>query len=153
MQQEEFIKIDYKVIPKKIFDLYGVKPFEIARRKARDNKGNILKNINFVGAKKAAAKRGYRLPTIMEMLVLLHAYRERFPESASIYDNEFFRIEELSFNEDVCFEFVDSLTDIPFLRGGNWGTTSSAGAFALYLYSTAGSTYNNVGFRCARSLA
>ncbi|HOE15452.1 MAG TPA: hypothetical protein PLH82_02095 [Candidatus Paceibacterota bacterium] len=148
--QGEFVKIDYSVIPKEVFDLYGAKPFEIAKRKARDEKGNVINNITFSNAKAEAKKRGCRLPTIMEILVLLHTYRERFPESASIYHDDFLGIEELSFNEDVRFEFVDSLADIPFLRGGRWGNASDAGAFALDLHCTTGSTGGSIGFRYAR---
>jgi prepilin-type N-terminal cleavage/methylation domain-containing protein len=37
-----------------------------------------------------------------------------------------------------------------FIRGGDWGGSSSDGAFAVNLYWGAGSTLNNVGFRCAR---
>ena len=36
-----------------------------------------------------------------------------------------------------------------FLRGGNWGATTYAGAFALYLHATSDSQGYNSGFRCA----
>ncbi|UMX47940.1 MAG: NYN domain-containing protein [Candidatus Nealsonbacteria bacterium DGGOD1a] len=37
-----------------------------------------------------------------------------------------------------------------FLRGGDWGSTSYAGVFALYLYDSPAGTYSHFGFRCAR---
>jgi len=37
-----------------------------------------------------------------------------------------------------------------FLRGGDWGSGSSAGAFALYLGWSGGFTSSGVGFRCVR---
>jgi hypothetical protein len=39
-----------------------------------------------------------------------------------------------------------------FIRGGNWNNGSNAGAFALNLNNSAGSTNNNIGFRCAKGL-
>ena len=32
-KQQEWVKIDYSVIPKELFDKYGIKPFEIMKRK------------------------------------------------------------------------------------------------------------------------
>ncbi len=38
------------------------------------------------------------------------------------------------------------------LRGGRWSDGTDAGAFALYLVSSSGSSYTNVGFRCVLRL-
>ena len=151
-QNEDFVTIDYSVIPKEKFDKYGVKPFQIAKRKARKENGEVWNDINFYDAKKEAEKMGARLPQLNEMLLLLDAYKEKYPNDASCDHKEFLGIEELSYQEDVCYEWIDSLSVIPFLRGGPWYNSSDAGAFALALDSSAGSTNLSVGFRCARGI-
>jgi len=131
-RKEDFVTIDYSVIPKEKFEKYGVKPFQIMKRKMRSG-DNTWNNISFNDAKKEAEKSEMRLPSLNEMLLLLDAYKEKYPDNASCNHKEFLGIEELSYQEDVCYEWIDSLSVIPFLRGGLWFVGSYAGAFALYL--------------------
>jgi len=148
-QEEKWIKIDYSVISREIFDKYGVKPFEIMERKMRKD-GNVWNNINYFDAVKEAKKLGYSLPTIQQQLVLLDAYKEKYPNDASIYHNEFLGIKELSNDEDVCYEWIYCNEYLGFLRGGNWGNGGSAGVGALNLNNGSGRTGTGLGFRCAR---
>jgi len=146
---ENWIKVDYSVIPKATFDKYGVKPFEIMERKMRKD-GKVWNNINYFDAVKEAQKLGYSLPTIQQQLVLLDAYKEHFPNNASIRHEEFLGIKELSYDEDVCYEWVYCNEYIGFLRGGYWGDGTNAGVETLALDDTPGSTSYYIGFRCAR---
>jgi len=145
--QRKWIKVDYTIIPKEVFDRYGAKPFEIMRQKMRKG-GEVWNNISWNDAKTEAQKLGYRLPSIQETLVLLDWYKHEKGESVSCEDKKFLGIEELSLDEDVCFEWIDA--PVPCLRGANWLNGSSAGAFSLRLnWGTGGAGYN-VGVRCAR---
>ena len=146
-QQEEWVKIDYSVIPKEVFDMYGAKPFEIMKKKMRKD-GKVWNNISWLDAKKETKKLGFRLLSIQEILVLLHVYKQKFSDDADIRHNEFLGIEELSYDETVYYEWIDA--PVPASRGGCWGTGSSAGAFTLDLGLSSGSTHGSVGFRCAR---
>jgi hypothetical protein len=145
--QEEWVKIDYSVIPKETFDKYGAKPFEIMKLKARDN-GKTITNITWQGAKDKVKEMGYRLPTIQEMLVLLDACKFVYPDNADCRHKEFLGIEELSYDEDVCYEWIDAPT--PATRGGDWTNGSTAGAFAAPLTWSGSASSSYVGFRCAR---
>ena len=129
-KEEEWVKIDYSVIPKEIFDRYGIKPFEIMKKKAMED-GKTIANITWSDAKRRAKKMGYRLPTIQEMLVLLDFYKQKFPDNASIHHDEFLGIEELSYDQNVYYEWIDYPRSA--FRGGDWSYGSAAGAFALYL--------------------
>jgi formylglycine-generating enzyme required for sulfatase activity len=148
--QEEWVKIDYSVIPKETFDKYGVKPFEIAKLKARKN-GKTISNITWQEAKDKAKEMGYRLPTIQEMLVLLDAYKQKFPDNANCGHKEFLGIEELSYENEVCYEWVDA--PCPTTRGGDWSNGSTAGAFALDLDWSGTTSDYFVGFRMARTIS
>ena len=145
--QNEWVKIDYSVIPKETFDKYGVKPFEIMKIKYREN-GKTVCNITWEQAKEKAKDLGYRLPTVQEMLVLLDVYKQKYPNNADIHHKEFLGIEELSYDENIHLEWIDFIC--PCVRGGGWGPSSSAGAFTLNLPWVAGATGSAVGFRCAR---
>lgn len=147
-ENDEWVKIDYSVIPKEVFDKYGAKPFEIMKKKMRNTDGKVWDNIKFEDAKKEAEKLGYRLPKIQEMLVLLDWYKQEKGDNASDHDNEFLGIEELSYDEDVCYEWIDS--PVICTRGGNWDNGSDAGSFALDLDWSTGNAGYNVGFRCSR---
>ena len=148
-KQEDWIKIDYNVIPKEVFDKYGAKPFEIMKRKMRDSDGNVWNNINYFDATKEAEKLGYRLPTIQEMLTLLDWYKQK-NKTVSYHDKDFLGIEELSFDEDVYYEWIKALDDVCFLRGGHWADGSYAGLFSLALYYAPSYSSSYIGFRCAR---
>ena len=147
-ENDEWVKIDYSVIPKEVFDKYGAKPFEIMKKKMRNTDGEVWNNIGWADSKKEAEKLGYRLPKIQEMLVLLDWYKQANWNNVSIYDNEFLGIEELSYNEDVCYEWIDSPTICT--RGGSWSDGGDAGSFALDLDWSTGVADCDVGFRCAR---
>ena len=140
-REQEFIKIDYSVIPKEIFDKYGVKPFLIAKKKLRNDKGEVWNNLNYFDAQKEVKKLGCRLPTIQEMLVLLEWYKKKKGDNASIHDKEFLGIKELGYDENVCLEWIYMTDKLGFFGG----------AFALYLDWTVSlqSSYG-VGLRCAR---
>ena len=150
---DDWIKIDYSVVPKELFDKYGIKPFEIMKRKMREN-GRVINNITYKHAIEKCDALGYRLPDIKEMLMLCEFYKqENYKISChkiSCHDKEFLGIEELSYDEDVCYEFVYFLPDVVFVRGGSWSITAGPGAFALYLSYTAGDSNYGIGFRCAR---
>ena len=146
-QEEEFVKIDYSVIPKEIFDLYGAKPFEIMKRKMRKDE-EVWNNINFYDAKKEAKKLGWRLPMIQEMLTLFHAYKKNYPDNASVCHKEFLGIKELSYDESVFCEWIDAPS--PFLRGGDWYGGANAGVFTLDLADAPSGTGASLGFRCCR---
>ena len=146
---DQWITIDYSVIPKEIFDRYGAKPFQIMKRKMRKD-GEVWNYISWIDAKEEARKLGLRLPNITEILVLLDFYKKEKGDKVSIYDKDFLGIEELSYNEDVCYELIDGPT--VFLRGGSWISGSNGGVFALSLNWGTGNTDDNVGFRCARSV-
>ena len=149
MKQEiEFIKIDTSVVPKELFNKYGVKPFQIMKNKMRDENGDIWNNINFFDAQKEAKKLGYRLPDIREMLLLLDFYKSS-NKKVSKNDNNFLGIEELSYSEDVYLEWVYCLEAVAFQRGGNWDDGAGAGAFTLVLRDAPSNTYTSIGFRCA----
>jgi hypothetical protein len=146
-QDEEWVKIDYSVIPQSLFEKYGVKPFEIMKRKMRKG-GDVWNNINYFDAKKEAEKLGYRLPNVREQMMLLEHYSNT--QKPDIHDTEFLGIEELSYDKKVYLEWIEFNDKIGFIRGANWNNGSGAGVFALHLDWGAGSTYGNVGFRCAR---
>ena len=146
-KQEDWIKIDYNIIPKEVFDKYGAKPFEIMKRKMKKD-GEVWNNINYFDATKEAEKLGYRLPTIQEMLTLLDWYKQK-NKKVSCYDKSFLGIEELSCDENVYYEWVKVLDDVGALRGGYWDGSYS-GVFALYLYGAPGYSSMFLGFRCAR---
>ena len=116
------------------------------------NEDKVWANITFNDANKEAEKAGMRLPSLNEMLLLLDAYKEKYLDNASCNHKEFLGIEELSYQEDVCYEWIDSLSVVPFLRGGDWYNGSYAGAFALRLVWSGGDTNSNVGFRCVRGI-
>ena len=148
---DDWVTIDYSIIRKELFKKYGVKPFQIMKKKMRNAAGGVWHSIDFFEAKAGAEKRGLRLPNIREILLLLEAYKEQ--NVFSVYDNDFLGIEELSYNEDVCYEWVEALNDAAFLRGGTWSNGTNAGVFTLYLYSAPLNSGTNLGFRCARDLA
>ena len=145
----EFIKIDYKVMPKAFFVKYGIKPFEIMKRKMKygDESWN---NITFCDAKKETEKLGYRLPDIREMLALLDYYKQK-NKKISENDKEFLGIEELSYEEDIFYEWIEG-AGCAFVRGGDWDTNCSAGIFTLTLDLNYSPSFlcNTIGFRCAR---
>ena len=145
--QGDWVKIDYSVIPKETFDKYGAKPFEIMKKKVREA-GKVVNNITWDEAKTKAKALGCRLPSIQEMLVLLDAYKKKYPDNADIYHKEFLGIEELSYSEDVCYEWIDAPS--PITRGANWNNGANAGVFSLYLNWDTGNTSYYVGVRCAR---
>ena len=147
--REEWVKIDYSVIPRELFNKYGVEPFEIMKRKMRNDKGEVWNEINYFDAQKECEKLGYRLPNIREMLILLDFYKQKNKE-VSIHNKEFLGIEELSYDEEVYLEWIYCLDDCGFVRGGYWGYGSGAGLFALYLSSAPSVTNYRIGFRCAR---
>ena len=149
INNEEWVKIDYSVVPRQFFEKYAVKPFEIMRRKMRNDKGEVWVEIDYFDAQKECEKLGYRLPNIQEMLMLLEFYKQKNKE-VSIHDKEFLGIEELSYDEEVYLEWMYYLDDCGFLRGGHWYNASTAGLFALYLYDAPSNTNNNIGFRCVR---
>ena len=126
---------------------YGVKPFQIQKRKMRKD-DKVWNNINFYDAKKEAEKLGYRLPDMREILALLEYYKQK-NKKVSENDEEFLGIEELSYKEDVCYEWVAG-ANCAFRRGGGWDNGASAGAFTLALSHSPGLTTTTFGFRCAR---
>ncbi len=129
---------------------YGVKPFKIMKKKMRKD-GKVWNDINFTDAQKEAEKLGYRLPDLREILALLEHYRNS-NKSVSIHDKSFLGIEELSYDEDVCYEWVDMM-GVGFLRSGVWAYGTDAGVFTLVLYNSApGYSGYIVGFRCAATL-
>ena len=146
--EQDWVKIDYSKIPREVFEKYGAKPFEIMRTKMRNSGGEVWNNISYTDAKKEAEKLGYHLPSIQQMLVLLDWYKHEKGDNVSCHDKEFLGIEELSYDEDVCYEWIDSPAICS--RGSSWGDGSAAGPFALYLGLSTGSAFYNVGFRCAR---
>ena len=149
-QDEEWVTVDYSVISKETFDKYGAKPFQIMKRKMRNDKGEVWNNINYFDAIKEAEKRGYRLPSIQEQLVLMDAYKEKYPNNASVYHKGFLGIEELSYEESVYCEWVYANKYVGFLRGGSWGNGGNAGVETLTLDYTPGIASSSIGFRCAR---
>ena len=147
--QGEWIKIGYDQIPKELFDKYGCGPFEIMKKKMRNDKGEAWNEINYFDAQKECEKLGYRLPNIREMLILLDFYKQKNKE-VSIHDKEFLGIEELSYDEDIHLEWIYCLDDCGFLRGGPWLSGSAAGLFALNLYNAPSATSYNIGFRMCK---
>jgi len=148
-EDNEWIKIDYSVISKELFDKYGIRPFEIQKRKMRNENGEVWGDINYFDAQKECERLGYRLPNIREMLMLLERYKSVTKE-VSYNDKEFLGIEELSYDENICYEWIFNLKNIAFLRGGYWNFGSDAGVFTLNLNYAPTYTYTNIGFRCAR---
>jgi hypothetical protein len=146
---DEWVKIGYDQIPKEIFDKYGAKPFEIMKRKMRNKDGNVWNNINYFEAQKECEKLGCRLLKIQELLTLLEWYKTK-NKKVSYNDKEFLGIEELSYEEDVCYEWIYVTDDICLLRGGSWAYGSGAGAFTAYLVSAPSSSNSALGFRCVR---
>ena len=149
IDNKEWVKIDYSVVPRELFEKYGIKPFEIMKRKMRNDKGEVWRDINYFDVQEECEKLGYRLPNIQEMLMLLEFYKRENKE-VSTHDKEFLGIEELSYDEEVYFEWIYCLDDCGFLRGGGWGSGSDAGLFALDLNNAPSTTDNSFGFRCAR---
>ena len=148
MQEKEWVTIDYSVMPKELFVKYGIKPFKIMRKKMRDEDGEVWNCINFFDAKKECEKRGYRLPDVREMLALLEYYKNT-QKKVSVNDKEFLGIEELSYDEDVCYEWIEG-AGCAFLRGAPWDRGAHAGLFPLYLsLGPSDSGSNIIGFRCA----
>ena len=148
-EQNEWIGIDYSVIPKEIFDKYGAKPFGIMKYKMRNDDGNVWNDINYFNAQRECKKLGYRLPNIQEMLVLLNWYKQK-NKKVFHNDKEFLGIEELSYAEDVCHEWIFNLDDVAFLRGGHWHAGAGTGAFALRLGVSPADSGCSIGFRCVR---
>lgn len=138
--EEEWVKIDYTVIPKSLFEKYGVEPFEIMKRKMRTD-GKVWNDINYFDARKEAEKLGYRLPSIQEHLLLVEHYSNT---------NEFLGIEELSYDEDVNHEWIAFNEKLAFVRGGTWNDGTVAGVGMLALSGVPGVTADIIGFRCAR---
>lgn len=56
-EETAWVKIDYSVIPKEVFDRYGAKPFEIMKQKMRKEDGKVWNYINFNDAKEEAQCR------------------------------------------------------------------------------------------------
>lgn len=144
----KWIKIDYDVVPAKLFKKYGIKPFEIMDKKARKD-GEVWNNISYFDSIKAAEERGYRLPNIREILLLLEHYKNT-NKSVSIYDKGFLGIKELSYNEDVCYEWIYILPDAAAIRGGDGGDGALAGVFAFDVGDAPSSWVGSFGFRCCR---
>ena len=144
-----WVKIGYDQIPKEIFDKYAAKPFEIMKIKMRNKDGKVWNNINYFEAQKECKKLGYRLLKIQELLVLLEWYKIK-NKTVSYNDKEFLGIEELSFKEDVYYEWIYMTDDIPLFRGGYWGRGSDAGAFSAFLGNAPSFSYIGFGFRCVR---
>lgn len=147
-EEQEFVKVGYNEIPKEVFDKYGAKPFEIMKKKMRKN-GEVWNEIDYFDAQKECEKLGYRLPKIQEMLVLLDWYKQKSKE-VSCKDKEFLGIEELSYEEDVFYEWIYCSEDITAIRGGNWYNGASGGCFTLNLTNAPSYTYSHLGFRCCR---
>jgi len=145
----EWIKIDSSVIPAELFKKYGCGTFEIMKRKMRDEYGKVWKNINYFNAQKECEKLGYRLPNIREMLMLLEYYKNS-NKKISFKDKEYLGIEELSYDEEACYEWIYNLKDIAFVRGGDWDYGAYAGVFTLYLYDSPTYVTSGIGFRCVR---
>lgn len=172
LEKEEWVKIDYSVIPKELFDKYGVKPFEIMKRKMRKD-GEVWTDINYFDAQKECEKLGYRLPNIREMLMLLEFYKQK-NDIVSIHNDgtsgswdlnatgksftlelgnkEFLGIKELSHEVGVDYEWIYCLGDCGFLRGGYGYVGAGAGLFDLSLGDAPSFTRSHIGFRCARSI-
>ena len=146
---DEWVTIGYEQIPKEIFDKYGIKPFQIMKRKMRKADGTIWHNINYFDALKECKKIGHRMFGVKEALVLLEAYKKQ-NKTVSIHDKKFLGIEELSYDEDVCFEWIEINKKLAFIRGGSWDNGASAGSFALYLLYAPSYSGAGIGFRCCR---
>lgn len=146
---ENWVVINYGVIPKEIFDKYGCSPFRIMKRKMRDKNGKVWNNINYFDAKKECEKLCYRLPTIQEMLVLLRWYREQNRE-ISYYNKEFLGVEELSYGKNVCCEWVEMNEYLAHLHGGCCVLGANAGAFSLRLFGAPSTVNTSLGFRCCQ---
>ena len=146
---EEWITIDYSVVPQELFEKYSIKPFQIMKRKMRDKEGKVWNNINYFDAQKECEELSHRLLNIREMLFLLEFYKRK-NKRVSCDDKEFLGIKELSYEEDVCYEWIYNLKSCAFLRGGYWFSGVDAGAFTLSLNDSP--TYSScyIGFRCAR---
>jgi hypothetical protein len=139
--EDEWIKIGYDQIPKETFDRYGAKPFEIMKRKMRSADGEVWNYINFEDAKKEAKQLGFRLASIQEWLVLMDYMRANNGKGL-------FGIEETSYSDDVCYEWIDGSGG--FTRCGNWYRGADVGVESLYLAFTPASANGSIGFRCAR---
>ena len=146
---EEWITIDYSVVPQELFEKYGIKPFQIMKRKMRDKEGKVWNNINYFDAQKECEELSHRLLNIREMLFLLEFYKRK-NKRVSCDDKEFLGIKELSYEEDVCYEWIYNLKSGAFLRGGGWNVGVLAGAFTLGLSASPASSDCSIGFRCAR---
>jgi len=146
-----WVKIDYSVIPQALFEKYGVKPFEIMKRKMRNKDGKVWNNINYFDAQKECEKLGFRLPNIREMLMLLEYYKNG-NQIISYKDKEFLGIEELSYGEDVCYEWIYCFVDVALERGGHWDSAAYAGVFTLNLNYSPSYASTSVGFRCVREI-
>jgi len=150
-EDNEFVRIDYDVIPKELFEKYNVKPFAIQKKKMRNEDGKVWSEIDYFEAQKECEKLCYRLPNVREMLMLLEYYKNVNKEILHT-DKEFIGIEELSYDEDVCYEWIYNLEDIAFRRGGGWADASYAGVFALHLSGSPTHSSTTVGFRCVRDI-
>jgi len=144
----EWVEINNENCP--TLEKYGCKPFKIMKKKMRNKDGKVWNNINFYEAKEEAEKLGYRLPDIREMLALLEHYK-LVNQNISHKDKDFLGIEELSYGEDVCFEWIEG-AGCAFLRRTSWVYTSYAGDFILDLDAAPTNRHHNVGFRCTSDL-
>ena len=145
--QEEWVEINDQNCP--TLKNYGVKPFRIMKRKMRKD-GKVWNNINYFDAKKEAEKLGYRLPDVREILALLEQYRKT-RKNYSYKDDEFLGITELSYDNDVCYEWLD-IEGVAAIRGGNWNTGAAAGPFTLDLDNAPSYVSTYFGFRMAKTI-
>lgn len=147
--KEDWIDINYNVIPREIFDKYRCSPFKIMKRKMRNSEGKVWGNIHYFDARRECEKIGYRLPKLQEMLVLLDWYKKQ-NKKVSCHDQEFLGIKELSYDEGVCCEWIEMSKSLSFFRGGCRYDNADAGCFTLYLYNAPSSTITYLGFRCCQ---
>lgn len=148
-QSVDWVKINNTNCP--TLKKYGAKPFKIMKKKMRKpGTDTVWNNIAFSDAQKETQKLGYRLPDIREMLALLEHYRQ-MTKNPSRTDKEFLGIEELSYNENVCYEWID-VSGCAALRGGNWVNTTDVGPFTLLLYNAPSYVLSYIGFRACQDI-
>jgi len=139
----EWVEINYDNCP--TLKKYNVKPFRIMKKKMRNSDGKVWNNINFFDAKKEVEKWGYRLPDIREMLALLEQYKTD-NKNINYNNRSYLGIEELSYQEDVAYEWVEG-AGCTWTRGGFWTAGAGAGTFALSLNNAPSYTGAGLGFR------